>query len=140
MPKVWAKFKEFDKEPGLTGFSAFFAHGTALATTKADNKLLSRNETVHAARRNQESDDPAGGFHAARAAPSPAEPAAPNRALVAVTPVAETREPLTVYRQAAFLAQLLAIKDQHPQTRERRRADPEVAIAAYRATAALTTS
>jgi hypothetical protein len=37
----------------------------------------------------------------------------------------------------AFLAQLIATKDQHPQTRERRRADPTEALAAYRAAAAL---
>jgi hypothetical protein len=42
------------------------------------------------------------------------------------------------YRQAPFLAQLLAMKDQHPQTRERRRAEPDEVLAAYRATAALT--
>jgi hypothetical protein len=41
------------------------------------------------------------------------------------------------YRYAPFLAQLVATKDQHPQTRERRRADPDVAVAAYRAAAAL---
>jgi hypothetical protein len=33
---------------------------------------------------------------------------------------------------------LLAIKHQHPQTRERRRAAPDEAIAAYRATVELT--
>jgi hypothetical protein len=30
------------------------------------------------------------------------------------------------------------MKDQHPQTRERRRAEPDEALAAYRATVALT--
>ena len=39
------------------------------------------------------------------------------------------------YRQAQFLAHLIAMKDQHPQTRERRRAEPGEAIAAYRAAA-----
>jgi len=72
--------------------------------------------------------------HAAE--PAPAEPVA-SRALITIAPVADTAETPTVYRQAPFLAQLLAIKDQHPQTRERRRAAPEDAIAAYRATAAL---
>ena len=38
----------------------------------------------------------------------------------------------------AFLAQLIATKEQHPQTRERRRADPTDVLAAYRAAAALT--
>jgi hypothetical protein len=42
------------------------------------------------------------------------------------------------YHSAAFLAQLVATKDQHPQTRERRRAEPDMASAAYRAAAALT--
>jgi len=41
------------------------------------------------------------------------------------------------YRQAAFLAQLIATREQAPQTRERRRASPAEAIAAYRAMAAL---
>jgi hypothetical protein len=44
------------------------------------------------------------------------------------------------YRNVAFLAQLIATKDQHPQTRERRRADPTDVLAAYRATAALSNS
>jgi hypothetical protein len=44
----------------------------------------------------------------------------------------------SAFRQAPFLAQLLAMKDQHPQTRERRRAEPHDALTAYRATAALT--
>jgi hypothetical protein len=44
----------------------------------------------------------------------------------------------TAFRQAPFLAQLLAMKDQHPQTGERRRAEPHDALSAYRATAALT--
>ena len=42
------------------------------------------------------------------------------------------------YYQAPFLAHLLAMKDQHPQTRERRRAEPDEALAAYRATVELT--
>ena len=41
-------------------------------------------------------------------------------------------------RYAPFVAHLVATKDQHPQTRERRRADPNDALAAYRAAAALT--
>jgi hypothetical protein len=69
---------------------------------------------------------------------APDGPAAGSRALVALTPAAASQETPQGYRQAAFLAQLLAIKDQHPQTRERRRAEPGEAIAAYRATAALT--
>lgn len=60
-----------------------------------------------------------------------------SRALVALTPAAAPSEPLA-HRQAAFLAHLIATKDQLPQTRERRRVEPGDAIAAYRATAALT--
>lgn len=71
------------------------------------------------------------------AAPAPAEPVA-SRALIPIAPAADAAGSPTVYRQAPFLAQLLAIKDQHPQTRERRRAQPEDAIAAYRAAAELT--
>ncbi len=66
-----------------------------------------------------------------------AEQAAPSRAMVALTPAAGLRPPPETHHQAAFLAQLLATKDQHPQTRERRRATPDDVIAAYRATAAL---
>ncbi len=72
------------------------------------------------------------------AEPAAAEPSAASRALVALTPVAALREAPQTYRQAPFLAHLLAAKDQHPQTRERRRAEPDDALAAYRATVALT--
>jgi hypothetical protein len=72
------------------------------------------------------------------AEPAPAEPAAGSRALVALTPAAALRTPPENYCQAPFIAQLLAVKDQHPQTRERRRAEPHEALAAYRATVALT--
>ncbi|MEI9804585.1 MAG: hypothetical protein WDN48_09130 [Pseudolabrys sp.] len=44
----------------------------------------------------------------------------------------------TSYREAQFLAHLIATKDRLPQTRERRRADPAEAIAAYTAAGALT--
>jgi len=73
-------------------------------------------------------------LHAAE--PKPAEPAG-SRALMPIAPADAAGSP-TIYRQAPFLAQLLAIKDQHPQTRRRRRAEPEDAIAAYRTAAALT--
>jgi hypothetical protein len=64
--------------------------------------------------------------------------ASESRALIALAPPAPLREPAARLRQAPFLAQLLAVKDQHPQTRERRRAASHEAIAAYRATAGLT--
>jgi len=57
-----------------------------------------------------------------------------SRALVPVAPADEARpEPSGHYREASFLAQLIATKEQMPQTRERRRAEPGEAIAAYRA-------
>ena len=60
-----------------------------------------------------------------------------SRALVALSPLTSSAERMLSCRYAPFLAQLVATKDQHPQTRERRRAEPDVAVAAYRATAAL---
>ena len=72
------------------------------------------------------------------AEPAPAEQVAPCRALVALTPAAALGKVPEAYRQAPFLAQLLAMKDQHPQTRERRRAEPDEALAAYLAAVALT--
>ena len=65
-------------------------------------------------------------------------PAVESRALVALAPIAVTNDLSTSYRQAAFLAHLIATKDQLPQTRERRRAEPTEALAAYRAAVALT--
>ncbi len=60
-----------------------------------------------------------------------------SRALVALAPVTAAREASSDYRQtqylAAFLAHLIAMKAQAPQTRERRRVEPGEAIAAYRA-------
>jgi hypothetical protein len=70
--------------------------------------------------------------------PAPAEPSASSRALVALTPPAPFRQAPEAYRQAPFLTHLLAVKDQHPQTRERRRAESNDVLAAYRATVALT--
>jgi hypothetical protein len=65
-------------------------------------------------------------------------PAEESRALVPVTPVtADSRDLSPHYRPAAFLAHLIATKDQHPQTRERRRVEPHDAVTAYRTVAAL---
>lgn len=58
--------------------------------------------------------------------------AGPGRALMVLTPAAERRPRIAVHRASAFVAHLIAIKDQHPQTRERRRAEPDVATRAYR--------
>jgi hypothetical protein len=73
--------------------------------------------------------------------PQGADPAAPEervegRALTVIAPE-PPRDLPNVYRQAPFLAQLIATKDQHAQTRSRRRAEPHEAIAAYRAGAGL---
>jgi hypothetical protein len=76
-------------------------------------------------------------FTPREAAPEPTEQPAPGKALIALTPVIDAQETPATYRQAPFLAQLLAMRDRHPQTRERRRAEPNVAIAAYRSAAAL---
>lgn len=63
--------------------------------------------------------------------------AAESRALV-VTATQATVPAVPVYRQAAFLAHLIATKAHAPQTRERRRAEPSEAIAAYRTAGAMT--
>ena len=77
-------------------------------------------------------------FTPQEAAPEPTEQPAPGKALVALTPVIDAQETPATYRHAPFLAHLLAMRDQHPQTRQRRRAESGVAIAAYRTAAALT--
>jgi hypothetical protein len=74
---------------------------------------------------------------APREAEPAAEQAAPSRAMVALTPSTGLRSSAETRQQAPFLAQLLATKDQHPQTRERRRAAPKDGIAAYRNAATL---
>jgi hypothetical protein len=57
-----------------------------------------------------------------------------SRALVPVRPAPQVRASAVPPRpSAAFLAQLIATAQQTPQTREKRRIEPEVAIAAYRA-------
>lgn len=66
-----------------------------------------------------------------------AAPAGESRALVALIPAAAVYRAADSHRQAAFLAHLIATKGQLPQTRERRRAEPAEAIAAYRAGAKL---
>jgi hypothetical protein len=68
-------------------------------------------------------------------------PAAPIEARHAFVPLASeiaASDTPETFCQAAFLTQLLAIRDQHPQTRLYRRAEPNVALAAYRNIAALT--
>ena len=56
-----------------------------------------------------------------------------SRALVALSHLSEPSERAAGYRSAPFVAQLVATKDQHPQTRERRRAEPNEVTAIYAA-------
>jgi len=56
------------------------------------------------------------------------------RALIALEPAKSTRHTAPAARQpAGFLAQLIATEQSLPQTRERRRIDPEVGAAIYAA-------
>jgi hypothetical protein len=77
--------------------------------------------------RQRPSDTPAG---------PPAEKEA-GRALVPVVPGSAAREPHNVHQlpSAPFLAQLIAASRKLPQAREKRRAEPHEAIAAYKAVA-----
>lgn len=58
---------------------------------------------------------------------------AETRAVIAIAPPAPSERPTihTRYPAAPFLAQLIATHMYAPQTRERRRAEPETAVAAY---------
>jgi hypothetical protein len=56
---------------------------------------------------------------------------ASGRALIPLQPIARGDASPRTRPQASFLAHLIATADQLPQTRERRRAEPEDAIAAY---------
>jgi hypothetical protein len=79
--------------------------------------------------------EPAIGCPPRRAATDRREPPAQTetRALIAVAaPVSAHRSmPLTRHPAAPFLAHLIATRMHAPQTRTRRRAEPEEAIAAY---------
>ena len=55
--------------------------------------------------------------------------ASESRALVALDPLQDRSGSSASYRYAPFVAHLVATKDQHPQTRERRRANPSDALA-----------
>ncbi len=61
-------------------------------------------------------------------------PHAECRALVVIE-AASVRERPAPQRHSAFLAHLIATREQHPQTRIRRRAEPGEALRAYAATA-----
>jgi DNA-binding IclR family transcriptional regulator len=114
-----------------------FSGGTALATYEVDEGHLSRIETGSAMRIGEIRQASAGQSGAIGGQPVPASKTSEGRALVALAPPAPPRELVARHREAPFLAQLLAVKDQHPQTRARRRAAPNEAIAAYRAAAGL---
>jgi hypothetical protein len=59
-----------------------------------------------------------------------------SRALIPLQPIARGDTPLRTRAQAAYLAHLIATKDKVPQTRERRRAEPQEVIAVYAAAGA----
>jgi hypothetical protein len=59
-----------------------------------------------------------------------------SRALIPLEPIASSDTPLRTRPQATYLAHLIATKDKLPQTRDRRRAEPQDAIAAYAAAGA----
>ena len=65
--------------------------------------------------------------------PRPSKASA-SRALIALQPVPSGDTPLRTHPDARFLAHLIATAQRLPQTRERRRAEPQDAIAAYAAT------
>ena len=56
-----------------------------------------------------------------------------GRALIPLEPIAPGDTLLRTRPHASYLAHLIATKDKLPQTRERRRAEPQDAIAAYAA-------
>jgi hypothetical protein len=60
-----------------------------------------------------------------------------TRAVVVLARAPQATKPATAHYHVSLLAQLVATKDGHPQMSDRRRAEPNVALAAYRATAAL---
>jgi hypothetical protein len=132
--------KQLEKMPNCAASTAVSANGTALANQRADRSVLSRIETGSDMRLdeiNGASSRQIGG-PARGAAAQAAGHASASRALVALSPAAVGHEVSANHRQAAFLAHLIATKDQLPQTRERRRAEPDQVIAAYRAVEAMT--
>ncbi len=59
-----------------------------------------------------------------------------SRALIPLEPIAASDTPLRTRPQAGFLAHLIATKEKLPQTRARRRAEPQDVIAVYAAAVA----
>jgi hypothetical protein len=56
-----------------------------------------------------------------------------SRALIPLQPIARSDTPMRTRAQAAYLAHLIATEDKVPQTRERRRAEPNEVTAIYAA-------
>lgn len=69
-------------------------------------------------------------------APSREPKTASGRALIALQPAAASEPAPRARAQASYLAHLIATEQKLPQTRERRRAEPETVIAAYSAATA----
>jgi hypothetical protein len=59
-----------------------------------------------------------------------------SRALIPLAPIGSSDTPLRTRPQAGFLAHLIATREKLPQTRERRRAEPQDVIAVYAAAVA----
>ncbi len=59
-----------------------------------------------------------------------------SRALIPLEPIGSGDTPLRTRPQAGFLAHLIATREKLPQTRERRRAEPQDVIAVYAAAVA----
>jgi hypothetical protein len=85
---------------------------------------------------------PVSGIRASTAEPAARRPrdeaasslkAGSGRALIALQPIVPAGSPARTGPQACFLAHLIATDQQLPQTRERRRAELQDAIAAYAA-------
>jgi hypothetical protein len=133
-PKLRIILKQYENSRERRGVRrAISDSGTRLAKLKVAKGVVSRIETGSVMCVGEREKLVPGGPAASAAAPAAAE----SRALVALAPRARASEAPALYRQAPFLAHLLAVKDQHAQTRVRRRVAPQEAIAAYRATAAL---
>jgi hypothetical protein len=66
------------------------------------------------------------------------QPTGGGRALIPLTPTQHSARPHAAIRQpASFLAHLIATRQALPQTRERRRIEPGVAVAIYSAASAM---
>jgi len=77
---------------------------------------------------------PAASQAAANEAEKAKEATSSSRALIPLSPVRSTERTQTIVRQPVnFLAHLIATQQASPQTRERRRVEPQIAVAVYAA-------